>query len=135
MRRGGPPSATVSALRIGSAQLLERAEAAAVLFDGIDLGRTLVQKGAGQSTGAGAHLDGRAVRQFPRRPRDAPRQVEVEEKVLAQRLCGAQAVARDNVTQRREVRALGHGLRVAGASSRLGPRPGYGPCLGRVCRP
>jgi hypothetical protein len=65
------------------------------------LRRTLCEQRPGQAARPGADLDGRALGERPGGTRDPPRQVEVEDEVLAEAFARADAVPRDDFAQRR----------------------------------
>ena len=61
-----------------------------------------LQQRARQAAGAGADLDDDGARQRPGGAGDAACQVEIEQKILAKRLFGFEAVGRDDLAQRRQ---------------------------------
>ena len=142
-------STIVSRPAVGRGQLLERGEAARVALDRRDVARRRGQQRAGQAARARADLDHVAS---PERSRPArailPREVEVEQEMLAEALVGAQAMRarsprgaaagrrRSHAAPRAARRHLG-GQRAARRSGcRRGPTPRAGDvearCRGRA---
>jgi hypothetical protein len=71
-----------------------------IALDRNDLARALGQKGAGQAAGAGPDLDDRCLRERTRGPRDAPRQIEVEQKILPERFFRGKSMGGNDVPER-----------------------------------
>ena len=84
------------------ADLFQDRQAALVALDRNHACRAFEQQCACQTAGAGADFDDRAVRHVPAGTRDLAGAVEVEKKVLAQALLGAQLVGVDDLAQRRQ---------------------------------
>ncbi len=85
-------------------QLLERLDAATVALDRRDMTGAVFEQCAGQPAGPGADLDDRGGVERARGAGDAPRQVEIEEEMLAEPLARADSVLSDNLAQRSERR-------------------------------
>ena len=86
----------------GSGQLGERRQAAVVALDRDDMRGAFEQQGAGEAAGAGPNLDDCDTVERTRRPRDPPRQVEIEEKILPECPMRRQAVAADHLAEGRQ---------------------------------
>ena len=102
----------------------ERAAGALVALDGDDARGTLQQQCARQPAGAWPDLDHRAPVQHAGGARDAPRQVEVEDEILAQALLGAQVEGADHLAQRRQAVGTGAGGSLSLARAHDGARHG-----------
>ena len=90
--------------RKGLLQFGQRRQAAVVAFDRDEL-CACAQDGAGQAAGAGADLEGGLAIQGAGNGGDPVEQLFVEQEILAQRLAGSEAMARDHVAQGRQCRA------------------------------
>ena len=95
--------------------------AALVALDRDDALSPFKQERAREPARARADLYNRAALKRPRRPRDAARQVEVEEEVLAQALLGREPQRADDVAQRRQAVGAGAGARRVHAPRALMP--------------
>src|SRR5690606_21258749 len=101
--------------RIMSRDFIERGEAALVLLYGNDAPCAICEEGAGQASGAGAHLHDGRVLQVAGRAGDLAGQVEIEKKVLPERLLRPQFMAIDHVAQRRKAIGTQTGTQAASA--------------------
>ena len=132
------PSMTVSRPATASASSASGAQAAPVALDRDHLGAG-AEQGAGQPAGAGPDLVDALALERARDARDPVEQLLVEEEILAERLRGAEPVARDHLAQRRQAVAASSRRRRAGARSRrrCGSRRSSRrdrPCPCRRCR-
>ena len=78
--------------------------AALVALDGDHLPGAHFQQRAREAAGPRADLDDGALGEIAGGARDAAGEVEIEQEMLAKRAAGAEAVARDDITERRQVR-------------------------------
>ena len=85
------------------------AAAALVALDGDDLGGAFEQQRARQSAGSGADLDNGAALEGAAGARNFAGDVEIEKKVLSQRLLGPQLMRLDHFAQRRQAVGAGSG--------------------------
>ncbi len=108
----------VEAAWIVRADRVEDRAAALVAFDDGDALGTFEKQRARQSTGAGADLDGRSAGEGAGRARNPPRQIEIEEEILAEPLVGGEISVADHIAKRRQ--AIGTG---AGGSRRSSHPP------------
>lgn len=90
------------AARIMSCNFSKGWQAALVTLD-CDHMRSLRQKRARQAAGAGADLDDDRIVEWPGGAGDAAREIEIEKEILAERLLGVEAVARDDLAQRGQI--------------------------------
>src|SRR6202023_23321 len=81
----------------------QRRQAARVAFDGDHLRGALGEERAGQAAGSGADLDDADSVERPGRAGDAPGQVEVKQKILAERSFRGEIIGSDDVAQRWQV--------------------------------
>src|SRR6185312_10838578 len=88
--------------------IVERGQRALVAFNRDDAPGAERQQRARQSAGTGADFDDGGIIERPGRPRDASREVEVEQKILAERFAGRQGMFADDVAQRRQIVDRGH---------------------------
>jgi hypothetical protein len=65
------------------------------------MARAFGQQGAGQPAGSRTDLDHRTLVERPRGAGDAPRQIEVEDEILAEAPARGDAVSGDDLAQRR----------------------------------
>src|SRR5262249_33873660 len=97
----------VELTRITRRELTERRERALVALDRDDM-RLLLKKRAGEPAGAGADLDHGHAGERTRGARDAAGEVEIEQKILAERFLGGKAVPSDHLAQRRQIIGRAH---------------------------
>ena len=96
----------------------ERAKAALVALDRDDLFRAMGEQRAREAAGSGADFDDDDPVERAGGARDAPGEVQVEEKILAERLLGLEPVRGDDLAQRRQsVGGEAHGVRRAASRS------------------
>ena len=81
----------------------QRGQAAAVLLDRQHMTRAFSQQPTGEAAGPGADLQHVAIGHIPGLPRDLGREVQVQQKVLAEGLARGQFVGVDHLAQRREI--------------------------------
>ena len=82
--------------------LAERGETARIALDRDDEPGAFRQQGAGQPARSRTDLDHARMIEPPGGARNAPGQVQVEDEILAQALARRDAVARDDIAQRRQ---------------------------------
>ena len=100
--RSRRPSAT-------ACKLLQDRDGAGIDFDRHDAGGAFEQQGARQPAGTGTDLDHQALIERRGSPRDAPRQVEIEQEMLAEPLARIETVRRDDLAQGRQSGKAVHG--------------------------
>ena len=83
-------------------QLLEGGDGPGVDFDGDHVAGALKEQGAGEPPRAGTDLDHGSFGERRRGTGNAPRQVEVEEEMLAEALARIKTVGGDGLAQRRQ---------------------------------
>ncbi len=93
----------VEATRIARCDLRERGDGAVVALDCDHSSRALGEQCPRQSAGAGADLDHVDAVERAGRAGDAGGEVEIEEKVLAERFSCSETVPADHLAQRREI--------------------------------
>jgi len=96
----GVPGDDLESIRIDVGDLGERGEAACITFDGNDATGPFKEQGARQPAGAGTDLDHSDVFERTGSACDASRQVEVEQKILAERSLGLQSMPPYDLPQR-----------------------------------
>ena len=80
-------------------QFGQQGDEARILLDQHHLARIAFQQGASQAAGAGTDLDDGAAVEGPGVADDLPRDVQVQQEVLAEALLGRQAVGVERFTQ------------------------------------
>ena len=90
-------------LRISRSDLVERRDRAVVALDRDHPARTCCEERTGEPARAGTDLDDIHALEWTRRARDARGEVEIEEKILAQRLLGSETVSAYHVAERRKI--------------------------------
>src|SRR5215475_6496788 len=75
--------------------LTKHCDRTSVPFDGNHAARTCGKQSAGQSAGPGTNLNDRYVIEWSGCPRDARRQIEIQQKILAKGLFGGKVMASD----------------------------------------
>ena len=101
--------------------LLQRGDRALVALDRDDACGAERQQRAGQSARPGADLEHGDAGERTGRARDAGGQIEIEQKILSERFLGGEAVAANDLAQRRQAVRRG---RPAAARSRRGRERG-----------
>jgi hypothetical protein len=80
---------------------MERLDAARIALDRSDTAGARGQERPGETAGAGPDLDRVDAVERPRGAGDAPRQIEVEDEILAEAPARGDAVSGDDLAQRR----------------------------------
>ena len=96
----------------------ERGKTARVALDRDDAARAEREKRAGEPAGTGADFDNGRVLERCSRPRDAGGEIEVEQKILAERFACRKTMTADDVAQRRQVVDHAHRAGARRAASR-----------------
>ena len=110
---------------IARRQLAERGETARVALDRDDAPRAFRQQRAGQPARSRTDLDHGRVVEPPGGARDAPGQVQVEDEILPEALARRDAVARDDLAQRRQAARIGASLPHLPGDPRRAPSLGH----------
>ena len=83
-------------------QFRKRSKTTGIALDGDNSRRPFIQQRSRQPSGTGTDLDGRAGIERPAGAGDAPGQIEVEDKVLSEAPTRGDAVADNDLPQRRQ---------------------------------
>ena len=103
--------------------ILERRDGALIALDRDHALGAERQQGAGKPAGAGTDLQHGDAGECFRRPRDACGQVEIEQKILAERFLGDEPMPANDFAQRRQAVGLfAHGAGMAAGWSALAKR-------------